>query len=137
MYQKRSLAGTGQICFAQTGAGSGRPRLKRPGDTRTAQEAERSPWSFCIGTDIPAQTRFGWQGRGIFFDSIVKGAELAEGLQKALDVALANLPIARMMAYQLGDGWTTVDFVRPAHGLVALHGAEIVPVSVLGPECRA
>jgi glycyl-tRNA synthetase beta chain len=67
-----------------------------------------------------------------FFDSIVKGAELAEGLQKALDVALANLPIARMMAYQLGDGWTTVDFVRPAHGLVALHGAEVISVSVLG-----
>ncbi|HTJ54632.1 MAG TPA: glycine--tRNA ligase subunit beta [Nitrosospira sp.] len=67
-----------------------------------------------------------------FFDSIVKGAELAEGLQKALDVALANLPIARMMAYQLGDGWTTVDFVRPAHSLVALHGAEVISVSVLG-----
>ena len=25
-----------------------------------------------------------------------------------------------------------MNFVRPAHGLVALHGAEIVPVSVLG-----
>ena len=36
------------------------------------------------------------------------------------------------MTYQLADGWTTVNFVRPAHGLVALHGAEIVPVSVLG-----
>jgi len=70
----------------------------------------------------------------LFFDSVVKGAELAEGLQKALDTALANLPIARMMAYQLDDGWTTVDFVRPAHGLVALHGAEIVAVSVLGLE---
>jgi glycyl-tRNA synthetase beta chain len=68
----------------------------------------------------------------LFFDSIVKGAELAEGLQKALDAALANLPIARMMAYQLPAGWTTVDFVRPAHGLVALHGVDIVPVGVLG-----
>ncbi len=68
----------------------------------------------------------------LFFDSVVKGAELAEGLQKALDEALAHLPIARMMTYQLDDGWTTVDFVRPAHGLVALHGAEIVPVRVLG-----
>jgi glycyl-tRNA synthetase beta chain len=29
-------------------------------------------------------------------------------------------------------GWTTVHFVRPAHGLVALHGAEVVPISVLG-----
>ena len=68
----------------------------------------------------------------LFFDSVVKGAKLAEGLQKALDAALTDLPIARMMAYQLGDGWTTVDFVRPAHGLVALHGAEVVPVSALG-----
>ncbi|MBS1148171.1 MAG: glycyl-tRNA synthetase, beta subunit, partial [Proteobacteria bacterium] len=32
----------------------------------------------------------------------------------------------------LADGWTTVNFVRPVHGLVALHGADIVPVSVLG-----
>ena len=36
------------------------------------------------------------------------------------------------MTYQLADGWTTVNFVRPAHGLVALHGEEVVPVSVLG-----
>ena len=36
------------------------------------------------------------------------------------------------MSYQLADGATTVHFVRPAHGLVALHGPDIVPVSVLG-----
>ncbi|NOT82739.1 MAG: glycine--tRNA ligase subunit beta, partial [Gallionella sp.] len=30
------------------------------------------------------------------------------------------------------DGWSSVNFVRPAHGLVALHGADIVPISVLG-----
>src|SRR6185369_7713632 len=36
------------------------------------------------------------------------------------------------MGYQLADGATTVHFVRPAHGLVALHGAEIVPVRALG-----
>ena len=29
-------------------------------------------------------------------------------------------------------GWTTVHFVRPAHGLVALHGDQVVPVSALG-----
>jgi glycyl-tRNA synthetase beta chain len=32
------------------------------------------------------------------------------------------------MSYQLADGWTSVSFVRPAHGLVALHGDRIVPV---------
>jgi glycyl-tRNA synthetase beta chain len=38
------------------------------------------------------------------------------------------------MAYQLEDGWSTVNFVRPVHGLVALHGADVVPISVLGLE---
>jgi glycyl-tRNA synthetase beta chain len=36
------------------------------------------------------------------------------------------------MSYQLADGKTTVNFVRPAHGLVALHGRDIVPVTALG-----
>ena len=66
------------------------------------------------------------------FDSVVKGASLIEGLQKALEDALAKLPIPKVMTYQLADGWSSVNFVRPAHGLVALHGSEVVPVSVLG-----
>ncbi|MGB8076806.1 MAG: glycine--tRNA ligase subunit beta [Gallionella sp.] len=68
----------------------------------------------------------------LFFESVVKGATLSEGLRKALDETLARLPIAKVMTYQLADGWSSVKFVRPAHGLVALHGAEIVPVTVLG-----
>ena len=72
------------------------------------------------------------KAEALFFDSMVQGATLADGLQKALDEALAKLPIPKVMQYQLADGWTSVNFVRPAHGLVALHGADIVPVSVLG-----
>lgn len=68
----------------------------------------------------------------LFFDSMAKGASLADGLQKALESALAKLPIPKIMTYQLEDGWTSVNFVRPAHGLVALHGADIVPLQVLG-----
>ena len=60
------------------------------------------------------------------------GAELAHALQNILSKALDNLPIAKNMRYQLADGWTTVEWVRPAHRLLVLHGAEIVPVSVLG-----
>ncbi|WP_137924962.1 glycine--tRNA ligase subunit beta [Cupriavidus sp. 2SB] len=60
-----------------------------------------------------------------------KGVSLTEGLQAALDDALGKLPIPKLMSYQRPDG-TTVHFVRPAHSLIALHGAEIVPVSVLG-----
>ncbi|MDI4634976.1 glycine--tRNA ligase subunit beta [Pelomonas sp. V22] len=68
----------------------------------------------------------------LFLDQVVAGATLAEGLQKALDESLAKLPIPKVMTYQLADGWSDVKFVRPAHGLVALHGAEIVPVQALG-----
>jgi glycyl-tRNA synthetase beta chain len=68
----------------------------------------------------------------------VEGLSLAAGLQAALDEALGKLPIPKVMQYQLHDGpdvdpgWTSVQFVRPAHGLVALHGADVVPVHALG-----
>ena len=70
----------------------------------------------------------------LFYDSLAKGASLGEGLQKAIEAALAALPIPKVMGYQLADGWRSVNFVRPAHALVALHGTDVVPVSVLGLE---
>jgi len=72
------------------------------------------------------------KAEALFFDTVVAGATLAAGLQKALDEALAKLPIPKVMTYQLADGWSSVNFVRPAHGLVALHGDEVVPVATLG-----
>ena len=81
------------------------------------------------------------QGEGkaeaLYYDSLVTGATLDVGLQKALDEAIAKLPIPKVMSYQLETdcelpGWTSVNFVRPAHGLVALHGATVVPVKALG-----
>ncbi len=68
----------------------------------------------------------------LFYDSLARGATLAEGLQKALEAALTGLPIPKVMSYQLQDGWSSVNFVRPAHKLLALHGADVVPVSILG-----
>jgi glycyl-tRNA synthetase beta chain len=72
------------------------------------------------------------KAESLFVDQRVAGATLAEGLQKALDETLAKLPIPKVMTYQLEDGWTDVRFVRPAHRLVALHGADVVPVTALG-----
>jgi glycyl-tRNA synthetase beta chain len=72
------------------------------------------------------------KAEALFFDTVASGVELAAGLQKALDEALAKLPIPKVMTYQLADGWSTVNFVRPAHALIALHGAEVVPISTLG-----
>ncbi len=68
----------------------------------------------------------------LFYDALVKGASLAEALQKAVEEGLSKLPIPKVMTYQLSDGWESVNFVRPAHSLVALHDNTVVPVSVLG-----
>ncbi|MES2088400.1 MAG: glycine--tRNA ligase subunit beta, partial [Pseudomonadota bacterium] len=80
------------------------------------------------------------KAEALFFDSVKVGADLADGLQKALDETIAKLPIPKVMNYQLEQGpgadfqpgWTSVNFVRPAHGLVALHGDQIVTIGALG-----
>ena len=69
----------------------------------------------------------------LFYNSTAKGVTLADGLQKALNETVAKLPIPKVMRYQLQDGWSSVQFVRPAHGLVALHGTEVLlSVKALG-----
>ncbi len=77
------------------------------------------------------------KAEALFYDSLVTGATLDTGLQKALEEAIARLPIPKVMSYQLETdcalpGWSSVNFVRPAHGLVALHGSAVVPIKVLG-----
>ena len=95
-----------------------------------------------LGAEVVPQLKRAPDGKAeaLFLDSIKPGAALAEGLQKALEESLAKLPIPKVMTYQLEQGegadfqpgWTSVNFVRPAHGLVALHGEQEVPLSVLG-----
>ena len=89
-----------------------------------------------LGADASAvgslEQRMDGKASALFHSSVVRGATLAVALQKALAAALARLPTPKLMQYQLADGWTSVSFVRPAHGLVALHGAEVVPVTALG-----
>ena len=77
------------------------------------------------------------KAEALFYDSLVTGATLDTGLQRALEEALAKLPIPKVMSYQLESdcalpGWTSVNFVRPAHSLIALHGSTVVPVKALG-----
>lgn len=89
-----------------------------------------------VGADASALAGLQRRGEGkaeaLFLDTVAAGATLADGLQQSLDAAIAGLPIPKVMAYQLADGWTSVSFVRPAHGLVALHGESVVAVQALG-----
>ncbi len=68
----------------------------------------------------------------LYLETVAAGLSLQDGLQRALDATIAGLPIPKLMQYQLEDGWTSVSFVRPAHGLVALHGENIIAVRSLG-----
>ena len=90
-----------------------------------------------LGADESAVAGLKRQGEGkaeaLFYESTAKGVMLGDGVQKALDEALAKLPIPKVMRYQLQDGWSSVHFVRPAHGLVAMHGTEVlIGVKTLG-----
>ncbi len=71
------------------------------------------------------------KAESFFYSYTAAGSPLATGLQAAFDEALAKLPIPKLMSYQRPDG-ATVQFVRPAHSLIALHGEEIVPLAALG-----
>lgn len=68
----------------------------------------------------------------LVYRGVRPGARLEEALQAALLESIARLPIPKIMSYQLADGRTTVQFVRPVQRLVALHGREVVPVQALG-----
>jgi len=77
------------------------------------------------------------KAEALFLQRTLPGVTLAEGLQTALDEAIAKLPIPKVMSYQLHTncalpGWSSVNFVRPAHRLLALHGHKTVNVSALG-----
>lgn len=68
----------------------------------------------------------------LVYEGVRAGIELAAGLQTAIETAANNLPIPKVMHYQLNDGETTVTFVRPVKHLIALYGEDVVPVSFVG-----
>lgn len=68
---------------------------------------------------------------------MVKGQSLQVALQSALEEAIDALPVPKVMSYELADGTTRAQFVRPVHGLVALHGVVVVPIDKFGHEAAA
>jgi len=67
------------------------------------------------------------KGEWLFFSQTVAGKGVADIVQDALDNAIKSLPIAKRMRW----GSKEVEFVRPVHWLVALHGDSILPVNAL------
>jgi len=59
---------------------------------------------------------------------LARGAQLEANLALRVEDALKRLPVAKTMRWGDGDA----QFVRPVHGLVMMHGARVVPGTVLG-----
>jgi len=76
-----------------------------------------------------------------FYVSLTKsGITLVDGAQEALSTSIAQLPIAKTMHYQLNPGTPAevpVQFVRPVHGLIALFGSEIIPLTIFGLKAKS
>lgn len=68
----------------------------------------------------------------LYVEGTQPGIELAAGLKKAIEESCKALPIPRVMTYQLADGTTTVEFVRPVRYFTALYGAEVLPLELFG-----
>lgn len=62
------------------------------------------------------------------YEYVQTGKLLGELLEDIINQAVKKLPIPKVMRW----GSSTFTFVRPVHGLIVLHGGDIVNVSVLG-----
>ncbi|WP_449412035.1 glycine--tRNA ligase subunit beta [Pandoraea soli] len=71
------------------------------------------------------------KAEAFFHTYTAAGAQLGDALQGSLNETLGKLPIPKVMSYQRPDG-ETVQFVRPVHGLIALHGDTVVPATAIG-----
>lgn len=71
------------------------------------------------------------KAESFFYTYTASGSALAGGLQDVLAETVAKLPIPKVMSYQRPSG-DTVHFVRPVHLLLALHGEQVLPLSLLG-----
>ena len=71
------------------------------------------------------------KAESFFYTYQAPGVALLDALQQILQDVSGKLPVPKMMTYQRPDG-ATVQFVRPVHRIIALHGSDVVPVSLLG-----
>ena len=75
------------------------------------------------------------KNEALFLNVVAKGAALERTAQVALEQTLKKLPIAKMMHYQVqqkNGELVEVEFARPVHRIVALHGKNILNISALG-----
>jgi len=84
-------------------------------------------------SELPKFTkRLDGKSETFFYTMQVAGAHLDNVLSGVVADALKKLPIPKVMRW--GD--SDVQFVRPVHGLIQLHGDQLIPGEVLGLQSR-
>ena len=68
----------------------------------------------------------------LFIEKKIFGESLEDVLSEIIDNSINKLPIKKMMSYQLKDGWSSVNFVRPLKNLLVMYGSKTLKVSLLG-----
>ncbi|MEY3497168.1 MAG: glycyl-tRNA synthetase, beta subunit, partial [Pseudomonadota bacterium] len=75
------------------------------------------------------------KNEALYLNTIATGARLESALQQALIAAIDHLPIAKMMHYQItvpSGAIEEVQFARPVHRIIALHGSKTLAIHALG-----
>lgn len=119
------------LAVAKDASGAASPALKKKLSASGSEAlAENFPNASANGKKLLVES----DGKAdyVYLVGEAAGATLAERAQNAVDATLAKLPIPKVMNYQLADGVTEANFVRPAHGLVVMHGADVIAASTLG-----
>ncbi len=122
--RKIALDASGQVSEAlrKKLAGLGRPELATP-----TLDAQQGADRIFVQSDGKADY--------VYLQSLVRGQSLQVALQACVEDAITRLPIPKVMGYASAGGYyNDVKFVRPAHRLVVLHGADVVPMRVLHLE---
>jgi glycyl-tRNA synthetase beta chain len=95
-------------------------------------------WAEKQGVEVAALTQRSDGKQDCFYAKTLQlGARLSSHIESIIQDALAKLPIPKVMQYQLADGKTDVSFIRPAKGLIVLHGSAVLPCMVLGMSSTA
>lgn len=87
-------------------------------------------------TPISALEKQGTDKSETFYLTVdIQGVELSKGLQTAVESTISKMPIPKVMRYQIGAGTKDVqdvEFIMPAHGILSLHGSNLITIKALG-----
>ena len=105
------------------------PALSAAFDTSGAPTKAAQGFARSCGVDVAALGRLKTnEGEWLSYEQRVAGRRLFEVVPEMVNLALAGLPIPKRMRW----GAHTAEFVRPAHWVVMLYGADVIEGEVLG-----